>query len=99
MGENLFAAKIYKKSKEKVKYSNLHKNKQVLDFVIKILLLLKQSIVGDLHITRKQYLNGSIPTDNMLPEVDFCKIEQGTHDELMTRKDYYYNLYTKNMIF
>jgi len=26
-------------------------------------------------------------------------VEQGTHDELMSRKDYYYNLYTKNMIF
>ncbi len=25
-------------------------------------------------------------------------VEQGTHDELMDRKDYYYNLYTKNMI-
>ncbi|MCF7794538.1 MAG: ABC transporter ATP-binding protein/permease [Candidatus Cloacimonetes bacterium] len=26
-------------------------------------------------------------------------VEQGTHDELMERKDYYYKLYTKNMIF
>jgi ATP-binding cassette, subfamily B, bacterial len=26
-------------------------------------------------------------------------VEQGTHDELMARKDYYHNLYTKNMIF
>lgn len=26
-------------------------------------------------------------------------VEQGTHDELMAKKDYYYNLYTKNMIF
>ncbi|MEA2096973.1 MAG: ABC transporter ATP-binding protein [Candidatus Cloacimonadota bacterium] len=25
-------------------------------------------------------------------------VEQGTHDELMEKKDYYYNLYTKNMI-
>lgn len=26
-------------------------------------------------------------------------VEQGTHSELMAKKDYYYNLYTKNMIF
>jgi ATP-binding cassette subfamily B protein len=26
-------------------------------------------------------------------------VEQGTHDELMEKNDYYYNLYTKNMIF
>jgi len=26
-------------------------------------------------------------------------VEQGTHDELMARTDYYHNLYTKNMIF
>ena len=26
-------------------------------------------------------------------------VEQGTHDELMAKKDYYHNLYTKNMIF
>jgi len=37
-------------------------NKQALDFAIEISLLLKQNIVGELHITRKQYLDGSIPT-------------------------------------
>ena len=26
-------------------------------------------------------------------------VEQGTHDELMAKKDYYHNLYTKNMLF
>jgi ATP-binding cassette, subfamily B, bacterial len=26
-------------------------------------------------------------------------VEQGTHDELMAKKEYYHNLYTKNMIF
>ena len=26
-------------------------------------------------------------------------VEQGTHDELMANKDYYHNLYTKNMLF
>jgi len=37
-------------------------NRQALDFAIEISLLLKQNIVGELHITRKQYLDGSIPT-------------------------------------
>ena len=37
-------------------------NREALDFAIEISLLLKQNIVGELHITRKQYLDGSIPT-------------------------------------
>ncbi len=37
-------------------------NQQALDYAIEISLLLKQNIVGELHITRKQYLDGSIPT-------------------------------------
>lgn len=37
-------------------------NRQALDIAIKISLLSKLNIVGEVHITRKQYLDGSIPT-------------------------------------
>ena len=37
-------------------------NRDALKIAIQIGLLLKTSIVGELHITRKQYLDGSIPT-------------------------------------
>jgi len=37
-------------------------NDNALDIAIEIALLLKTNIVGELHITRKQYLDGSIPT-------------------------------------
>jgi len=37
-------------------------NRQALKQAMKIALLLKMKIVGELHITRKQYLDGSIPT-------------------------------------
>ncbi|MCP4218730.1 MAG: Glu-tRNA(Gln) amidotransferase subunit GatE [bacterium] len=37
-------------------------NMDALDIAIEIALLLKSNIVGELHITRKQYLDGSIPT-------------------------------------
>lgn len=37
-------------------------NLEALEYAIEISLLLKQNIVGELHITRKQYLDGSIPT-------------------------------------
>jgi len=37
-------------------------NPEALEYAIEISLLLKQNIVGELHITRKQYLDGSIPT-------------------------------------
>lgn len=37
-------------------------NMEALKIALKISLLSKQSIVGELHITRKQYLDGSIPT-------------------------------------
>jgi len=37
-------------------------NRQALDIAMEISLLVKLSIVGELHITRKQYLDGSIPT-------------------------------------
>jgi len=37
-------------------------NQEALDIAIEIALLLKTNIVGELHITRKQYLDGSIPT-------------------------------------
>lgn len=37
-------------------------NRQALDIALEIALLLKMNIVGELHITRKQYLDGSIPT-------------------------------------
>ena len=37
-------------------------NREALGQAIEIALLLKTNIVGELHITRKQYLDGSIPT-------------------------------------
>lgn len=37
-------------------------NREALAIAIEIALLLKMNIVGELHITRKQYLDGSIPT-------------------------------------
>ncbi len=37
-------------------------NRQALAYAMEIALLLKMNIVGELHITRKQYLDGSIPT-------------------------------------
>lgn len=37
-------------------------NRQALDIAIGISLLSKLNIVGEVHITRKQYLDGSIPT-------------------------------------
>lgn len=37
-------------------------NREALDISIEIALLLRTNIVGELHITRKQYLDGSIPT-------------------------------------
>ena len=37
-------------------------NREALDIAIQIALLGKQNIVGEVHITRKQYLDGSIPT-------------------------------------
>ena len=37
-------------------------DKEALDIAIEIALLSKMNIVGELHITRKQYLDGSIPT-------------------------------------
>ncbi len=37
-------------------------NREALDIAIEIALLLDTQIVGELHITRKQYLDGSIPT-------------------------------------
>lgn len=37
-------------------------NHKALDIALEIALLLKGNIVGELHITRKQYLDGSIPT-------------------------------------
>ncbi len=37
-------------------------NREALDITIEVALLLKANIVGELHITRKQYLDGSIPT-------------------------------------
>ncbi|OYT13385.1 MAG: Glu-tRNA(Gln) amidotransferase GatDE subunit E [Bacteroidetes bacterium 4572_114] len=37
-------------------------NREALDIAIEISLLSKQNIVGEVHITRKQYLDGSIPT-------------------------------------
>lgn len=37
-------------------------NEEAMKVAIEIALLLKQNIVGELHITRKQYLDGSIPT-------------------------------------
>ncbi|HEX37511.1 MAG TPA: Glu-tRNA(Gln) amidotransferase subunit GatE [Candidatus Cloacimonetes bacterium] len=37
-------------------------NPEALKYAIEISLLMHQNIVGELHITRKQYLDGSIPT-------------------------------------
>lgn len=37
-------------------------NRTALDYAIEISLLSKLNIVGEVHITRKQYLDGSIPT-------------------------------------
>lgn len=37
-------------------------NPEALKIALEVALLLKTSIVGELHITRKQYLDGSIPT-------------------------------------
>ena len=37
-------------------------NQNALDIAMEVALLLKCSVVGELHITRKQYLDGSIPT-------------------------------------
>jgi glutamyl-tRNA(Gln) amidotransferase subunit E len=37
-------------------------NREALDIAVEIGLLLQTNIVGELHITRKQYLDGSIPT-------------------------------------
>lgn len=37
-------------------------NRQALSIALEIALMLKTSIVGELHIIRKQYLDGSIPT-------------------------------------
>jgi len=37
-------------------------NREALEIALEIALLLKTNIVGELHITRKQYLDGSIPT-------------------------------------
>lgn len=37
-------------------------DREALNIAIEIALLLKTNVVGELHITRKQYLDGSIPT-------------------------------------
>ncbi len=37
-------------------------NPQALEIALEVALLLQSNIVGELHITRKQYLDGSIPT-------------------------------------
>jgi len=37
-------------------------NREALGIALEVALLLKTKIVGELHITRKQYLDGSIPT-------------------------------------
>jgi len=37
-------------------------NREALNYAIQIALMLKTNLVGELHITRKQYLDGSIPT-------------------------------------
>lgn len=37
-------------------------NQQALEIALEVALLLKTNIVSELHITRKQYLDGSIPT-------------------------------------
>ncbi len=37
-------------------------NRQAVEIAMEVALLLKANIVGEFHITRKQYLDGSIPT-------------------------------------
>jgi len=37
-------------------------NREALDIALEIALMLQTNVVGELHITRKQYLDGSIPT-------------------------------------
>ena len=37
-------------------------NRQALDIAIEIALMLKTNVVGEVHVARKQYLDGSIPT-------------------------------------
>ncbi|MBC8383868.1 MAG: Glu-tRNA(Gln) amidotransferase subunit GatE [Candidatus Cloacimonetes bacterium] len=37
-------------------------NREALEYAIEISLMMHQNVVGELHITRKQYLDGSIPT-------------------------------------
>ena len=37
-------------------------NREALEIALEISLLSKLNIVGEVHITRKQYLDGSIPT-------------------------------------
>lgn len=37
-------------------------NQEALEIALEVALILKTNIVGELHITRKQYLDGSIPT-------------------------------------
>ena len=37
-------------------------NREALEYALEISLLTKLNIVGEVHITRKQYLDGSIPT-------------------------------------
>lgn len=44
-------------------------NKQALDIAIEISLLLNCSIVDEIHISRKQYLDGSIPTGFQRTEI------------------------------
>lgn len=39
-----------------------HMNKEALEIALEISLLSKLNVVGEVHITRKQYLDGSIPT-------------------------------------
>lgn len=39
-----------------------HIDQEALDIAIEIALMLKTNIVGELHVARKQYLDGSIPT-------------------------------------
>lgn len=39
-----------------------HINREALDIALRISILSKFNIVGEVHITRKQYLDGSIPT-------------------------------------
>ncbi|MFH1686660.1 MAG: Glu-tRNA(Gln) amidotransferase subunit GatE [bacterium] len=37
-------------------------DREALDIALELALMLKSNVVGELHITRKQYLDGSIPT-------------------------------------